>query len=92
MWFLLLSDVVLTVLDFSVHNLNALILLCFSNVHNLLVYFFYQALNRRVRKEHEEKFLNYLFGSLQSSLLPRHADLREDTSTHILLSRKKENI
>lgn len=92
MWFLLLSDVALTVLDFSVHNLNALILLCFSNVHNLLVYFFCQALNPRVRKEHEEKFLNYLFGSLRSSLLPRHADLRENTSTHILLSRKKENI
>lgn len=67
-------------------------LVCLSNVHNLLVYFFYQDLNPRVRKEHQKKFLNYLFGSLQSPLLPKHADLPKDVSAHSLQSRKKENI
>lgn len=53
LWFLLLSDVALSLLNFSVNSLNAVILpVRLSNVHHLLVYFFYRDLNpeRSIRK------------------------------------------
>lgn len=73
------------------HSSNALILLCFSNVHNLLVYFFYQALNPKVRKEHEEKFLYWHFDSLRSPLLPGdlHACVRTQVLIFCCLGRRK---
>ena len=91
--FLLLRVVALSLLNFSMHSLNALIsLVCLSSVCNLLVCVFYQDLNPKVRKEHQRKFLNYLFDSFQSLLLPRHAGLHKDGCTHPLVPRKKENI